>query len=612
LGQVQAAVERYLGTERTAQAFDTFAASRGQRFDPGAEADGKSLRFAEHLLASAVGAASSRLIMGLMIERHTKNARGAVRLLDEASAAIQYNRDLLQSAIDNVAQGIAVFDANLSLICWNRQYRALLDLPAEFGRVGVPLHEVIRFMLLYSTVPPAEYEAQVSERVRRIAVSHENWQERLNDTVIEVGASEMPDGGVVVTFSDITQAAETAGALEKRVMERTAELTDLNHELAQAKVEAEEANIGKTRFIAAASHDILQPLNAARLFTSSLVERLAQTDNGVLARNVDQSLESMEEILNALLDMSRLDAGAMRPDISEFRIDEVLGQLYAENEAAAQAKGLKFRLAHSSLTARTDRRMLRRMLQNLVSNAIKYTDRGGVLIGCRRQGQTLRIEVHDTGNGIPLAKQRAVFVEFERLAQASGQPGLGLGLSIVDRMAQVLGHKLELVSRENEGSTFTLTVPLARIQPMKTKLAPRSAESIRPLGAWKLLVIDNEPAILDGMRLLLEGWGLEVVTASSAGQAVGVIIAQAAEISMILADYHLHQDDGIILVEALRQRAGRHIPAMLITADRSPSVQELAQQQDIIYLRKPVKPAALRAALSHAIARLEAPPTSVH
>ena len=154
----------------------------------------------------------------------------------------------------------------------------------------------------------------------------------------------MPDGGVVVTFADITEAAETAEALERRVMARTAELTDLNHELAQAKVEAEEANIGTTRFIAAASHDILQPLNAARLFTSSLVERLRHKDEGDLARNVDQSLESMEEILNALLDMSRLDAGAMRPDISEFRIDEVLSQLYAENEAAAHAKGLKIRL----------------------------------------------------------------------------------------------------------------------------------------------------------------------------------------------------------------------------------------------------------------------------
>lgn len=613
LGEVRAAVERYLGTERTKQAFDEFAAGRRQNFEPQAEADARALRFAENLLASAVGAASSRLIMGLLIERHSKSARKAVRLLDEASAAIQYNRDLLQSAIDNVRQGIAVFDANLSLICWNRQYLALLNLPSDFGRVGVPLHEVIRVLMADAGVAQADLESAVNERIRRIAVSHESWQERMAAQAIEVGASPMPDGGVVVTFSDVTEAVATAEALEQRVQARTAELTELNHELAQAKVEAEEANIGKTRFIAAASHDILQPLNAARLFTSSLVERLKVSGEGELARNVDQSLESMEEILNALLDMSRLDAGAMRADITEFRIDEVLRQLHAENVAAAKAKGLTLRLVHCSLSVRSDRRMLRRMMQNLISNAIKYTDKGGVLIGCRRQANQLRIEVHDTGCGIPEAKHRSVFVEFERLSTAQGQPGLGLGLSIVDRMAQVLGHPLGLRSREAQGSCFMLGVPLARIQPLKTKLAPlEAAPQSRSFSKRQLMVIDNEPAILAAMRSLLEGWGLEVITAASAADAVRAITSHAGTVSVILADYHLHQDDGIILVESLRQRAGRHIPALLITADRSPAVQELAQQQDMIYLRKPVKPAALRAALMHAFARLEAPAASVH
>ena len=611
--EVRAAVARYLGEERTRQAFDSYSAARGQKLDEMAEADARLLRFAEHLLASAVGAASARLIMGLLIERHSNNARGTVRLLDEASAAIQYNRDLLQSAIDNVRQGMAVFDGNLSLICWNRQFRALLDLPPEFGRVGVPLHEVLRFMLVYSALPASEFEAGVSERVRRIAVSHESWQERLNELVIEVGSSPLPDGGVVVTFSDITGAVETAEALERRVQERTAELTRLNHELAQAKVEAEEANIGKTRFIAAASHDILQPLNAARLFTSSLVERLKQPGESILARNVDQSLEHMEEILNALLDISRLDAGAMRPDISEFRISDVLEQLLSENMRAAQAKGLKIRLANSSLTVRTDRRMLRRILQNLVSNAVKYTSRGGVLIGCRRVKDSLRIEVHDTGSGIPPEKQRAIFQEFERLASAAGEPGLGLGLSIVERMADVLGHKLSLASRVEKGSSFSITVPLARIQSLKTPLAATEAmREPQSLGRHKLLVIDNETAILDAMRSLLEGWGLEVITAASAADAVRAILADDGSIDMILADYHLHHDDGIILVESLRQRAGRHIPAMLITAERSPSVQELAREQDLVYLRKPVKPAALRAALARGLAQIQARPASVH
>ena len=613
LSEIADTVARYLGPERTEQAFADFAAGRGQVFKREAEADGRALRFAENLLASAVGAASSRLIMGLVIEKHSKSARKSVRLLDEASAAIQYNRDLLQSAIDNVRQGIAVFDGNLSLICWNRQYLDLIGLPDEFGRVGVPLHEVVRLLLLEAGTSAADLEANVVDRIERIAVSHQRWRERSANGVLEVGASPMPDGGVVVTFTDVTEAAQAAEELEQRVQARTAELTALNHELAQAKVEAEEANIGKTRFIAAASHDILQPLNAARLFTSSLVEKLSQSGEGELARNVDLSLESMEDILNALLDMSRLDAGAMRTDIGDFRIDELLGQLHSENLAAAQAKGLKIKLVAPSLAVRSDKRMLRRMLQNLISNAIKYTEKGGVLIGARRRGNQLSIEVHDTGFGIPQAKQRSVFVEFERLHSAQAQPGLGLGLSIVERMAQVLGMRIQLKSIEGRGSSFMMQVPLARIQPLKTSLAAKAHVSLpRVFARQQLLVVDNEQAILAAMRSLLEGWGFEVITASNAADAVRAITEHASSVSIILADYHLHQDDGIILVESLRRRAGRHIPALLITADRSPSVQELAQQQDMIYLRKPVKPAALRAALTHALARVEGTRTFVH
>jgi signal transduction histidine kinase/ActR/RegA family two-component response regulator len=467
--------------------------------------------------------------------------------------------------------------------------------------------------LLEAGTSAADLEANVVDRIERIAVSHQRWRERSANGVLEVGASPMPDGGVVVTFTDVTEAAQAAEELEQRVQARTAELTALNHELAQAKVEAEEANIGKTRFIAAASHDILQPLNAARLFTSSLVEKLSQSGEGELARNVDLSLESMEDILNALLDMSRLDAGAMRTDIGDFRIDELLGQLHSENLAAAQAKGLKIKLVAPSLAVRSDKRMLRRMLQNLISNAIKYTEKGGVLIGARRRGNQLSIEVHDTGFGIPQAKQRSVFVEFERLHSAQAQPGLGLGLSIVERMAQVLGMRIQLKSIEGRGSSFMMQVPLARIQPLKTSLAAKAHVSLpRVFARQQLLVVDNEQAILAAMRSLLEGWGFEVITASNAADAVRAITEHASSVSIILADYHLHQDDGIILVESLRRRAGRHIPALLITADRSPSVQELAQQQDMIYLRKPVKPAALRAALTHALARVEGTRTFVH
>src|SRR5690606_7265244 len=264
--------------------------------------------------------------------------------------------------------------------------------------------------------------------------------------VVEVRSNRMPDGGIVVTYTDITPTVEAAEALERanenlerRVKERTEELTRLNAELARAKAEADEANISKTRFLAAASHDILQPLNAARLYATSLVERKRIGDEAKLAGNIDASLEAVEEILGALLDISRLDTGAMKPELSNFRIDEVFCQLDVEFAPLAAEKGLKLKFAPSSLAVRSDRRLLRRLLQNLVSNAIKYTPHGRVLIGCRRRGGLLRIEVIDTGLGIPQAKQRVIFQEFQRLEQgARVARGLGLGLSIVERIARVL------------------------------------------------------------------------------------------------------------------------------------------------------------------------------
>src|SRR5690606_12220862 len=278
-------------------------------------------------------------------------------------------------------------------------------------------------------------------------------------------------------YTDITPTVEAAEALERanenlerRVKERTEELTRLNAELAQAKSEADDANISKTRFLAAASHDILQPLNAARLYATSLVERKRLGEEAKLAGHIDASLEAVEEILGALLDISRLDTGAMQPELSSFHIDDVFCQLDREFAPLAAEKGLTLKFVPSSLAVRSDRRLLRRLLQNLVSNAIKYTPRGRVLVGCRRRGKEVRIEVADTGLGIPPDKQRIIFEEFQRLEQgAKVARGLGLGLSIVERIARVLHHHVTLRSKSGKGSSFALNVPLA-------SAAPRSEE----------------------------------------------------------------------------------------------------------------------------------------
>ena len=610
VGDLKSTVARYLGETRTERAFAEFAQSRNLELEADAEADIRLMRYAEHLLASAVGAASSRLIMALLIERRSPNRRGAMKLLDDASDAIQYNRDLLQSAIDHVRQGIGVFDKDLELICWNRQFRGLLDLPAEMGRIGVPLEEILRTVAANAGLTDADAEWNVSDRINRLIVTREPYQERLrnDETVLEVRSDFLPDGGMVVTFADITQRVKAAEALlsanetlERRVEERTAALTALNKELTAAKAKAEEADLGKTRFLAAASHDILQPLNAARLFTTSLVERRSGEEDSRLIQNVDASLEAVEDILVTLLEISRLDGGALKPELSNFRIDDVLGALEREFEPMAREKNLEFKVMSSSVTVRSDRRLLRRVLQNFVSNAIKYTDRGRVLMGCRRVGDRLRVEVHDTGPGIPQSKQKQIFKEFERLGDGKArEPGLGLGLSIVERIGHVLNHPIDVRSTPRKGSSFSIALPVSEPVAALPATPSRSRLSAMNLDGMTVLCIDNEPAILEGMRTILEGWKCTVLAASDRQEARDALAAAPDGADMIIADYHLDSGDGLSVIQALREHIGYAVPALLITADRDRLLQERARQAGVAFMNKPVRPAALRATVSRA------------
>src|SRR4051812_28551453 len=324
--ELTATVARYLGEDRTRSSFNSFAASRRISLEPKDEADIELLRYAEHTLASAIGAASSRLVLSLLLRKRTVSTKAALKLLDDANAAIQYNREVLQTALDHVRQGIAVFDKDLRLVCWNRQFGEILDLPLPLNRVGIGLDEILRHNGERGALGPGPVEDLVNDRLHRY-LSGEPIRERFGERglVIEIRANHMPDGGLVTTATDVTPSVEAEEALERaneslerRVRERTEELTRLNDALGRAKGEAEEANVSKTRFLAAASHDILQPLNAARLYVTSLVERQGSGDDAQLVSNVDASLEAVEEILGALLDISRLDSGVLRPELSTF------------------------------------------------------------------------------------------------------------------------------------------------------------------------------------------------------------------------------------------------------------------------------------------------------
>ncbi|ABE38075.1 ATP-binding region, ATPase-like [Rhodopseudomonas palustris BisB5] len=601
------AVGQYLGPERARESFRAFAISRRLTLDPSAPADFELLKHAEHLIASSIGAASSRLVLSLLLRKRTVSAEAALKLLDDSHAALHFNREILQTALNHVRQGIAVFNPNLQLICSNRQFGEILGLPPHIIQIGIPLIEILEF-LSSTGANQTDAEAQTQMRLASYTTEGEPFLERLQDRhlVIEVRANRMPDGGLVITFSDVTPSFEAAEALERanatlerRVRERTEELTRLNSQLALAKSTAEEANISKTRFLAAASHDILQPLNAARLYATSLVERQNGGEDSRLVENIDESLEAIEEIIGALLDISRLDAGAMTPSLTNFVVGDLMRSLEIEFSPAARAKGLKLTFVPCSLPVRSDRLMLRRLMQNLISNAIKYTPQGRVLVGCRRQGESLKVAIYDTGVGVPILKRGEVFKEFHRLEQGARiARGLGLGLSIVERLARVLNHSIALDANRGGGSVFSVTVPIAAVANHTTAVTSATPLSRASMSGSLVVCIENDPAILDGMKTLLTTWDATVIAAADLEAAIRAIEAAGRRITGLLVDYHLDRGNGIAAIRDIRQRFGASIPAILITADRSPGVRAAARQEEIAVLNKPVKAASLRALLN--------------
>jgi len=599
---------RFVGEERARQSFIRFAYRQGKGFNPNQNADGEWIAHTERLLAGVLGASSTRAVVKAAIEGREMQLEDVVRIADEASEVLQFNRALLQGAIENITQGISVVDQSLKLVAWNRRYLELFNYPDGLISVGRPIADIIRYNAERGLCGPGEAEVHVARRLHWMRQGRAHTSERLfpNGRVIELIGNPMPGGGFVMSFTDITAFREAEQALteaneglEQRVSERTQELSQLNVALTEAKGTAEAANQSKTRFLAAVSHDLMQPLNAARLFSAAL----SHQDDGLsseaqkLVQHLDSSLRSAEDLISDLLDISRLENGKINPDRKPFAVNELFDILGAEFKALAQEQGLTFRVRGSHLRIDSDIKLLRRILQNFLTNAFRYA-KGPVLLGVRRRGGELCLEVWDRGPGIPEDKQQVIFEEFKRLDshQTRAEKGLGLGLAIADGLCRVLGHTLRVRSWPGRGSVFSVSMPLARSQAVPASAAVELNGKL--LSGAQVLCIDNEDSILIGMNSLLSRWGCQVWTARNREECAA-LLSDGVRPQLALVDYHLdHGDTGTELMAWLRTTLGEPVPGVVISADGRPEMVAQVHAAGLDYLPKPVKPAALRALLS--------------
>jgi signal transduction histidine kinase/CheY-like chemotaxis protein len=466
-------------------------------------------------------------------------------------------------------------------------------------RVGVPVADLLAHNLQGELPFDRKARREVEKRIAHMRAGTPYVAERqFGDSVVEIRGNPMPGGGFVATFTDVTafrrSEAELKGiaeTLEQRVIGRTAELEG-------AKGEAERANRAKTRFLAAVSHDLAQPLNAAHLFTHALSQQLAHPQYRDAVDNIDGALGSAESLLGALLDISRLDAGGMAPNVQAFCVDEVLQNLASEFRVLAQHKRLQLHYVRSRAWVRSDPQLLRRALQNFLANAVRYTESGHILLGCRRRGGQLEIEVRDTGPGIAEADQQLIFEEFRRLDR--GGQGLGLGLAIAERITRLLGHPLQLRSRPGQGAVFSIRVPRATPRPAT---AVPAASPVQAVPRSRVLVVDNDAEVLRAMQALLTGWQCQVLAAHDAAEAERLVAEGVPD--MLLLDFHLDGGQtGLMLRERLAAVMPER-PCVIITADHSEDVRRAVLEAGCQLLYKPLKPLALKSVMARFVAARE-------
>ena len=612
--ELELLVSRFVGLSKASNSFAKFQRKNIKK-ELGITAYNQSLlQHTENTLASVMGASSARLVLSSALDGRDIALDDLAVLVEEASnQRQQYSENLLQSAIENASEGISIVDKELNLVAWNKKYIDLFKYPKEYIYKGAPIEKLIRYNASQGLCGLGDVESQVSRRLHylRSGSSHSSERQQDNGQVIRIEGNPLPDGGFVMMFSDITayrQAEqvlkETNVDLEAIIQERTQKLAQANEALEIAKEKAEQAHIKKSLYLKACSHDLMQPLEAARLFTSALTSQ--DNLNDVQKRqikNIDHSLKVANDLLADLGEIARIESGNIKPQFSALSLNDLFNNLSQEFSASAIEQHIQFRVVETSAWVYSDRNLLRRILQNLIGNAFRYASPGKVLLGARVINQEVMIQILDNGPGIPLEKQTLVFEQFTQLdtPQSQSGRGLGLGLNITQSLTQLLGHPLTLKSKESQGCKFTIS--LKKVAPV---LRPIIEKPMIKVGFSDITVmcIDNDPDVLSGMVELLSAWQCNVLAADSFEQAQTLFAEHSNDIQILLVDYQLNNNhNGLHLISILREQCSHEIPAILITATTDADIEDKTKAANVGYMRKLVKPASLRAMMSSLLAK---------
>lgn len=612
----------FVGDDRAQQLLSFFAESH-----PNSSTRAESIAapalidYVERALAGVLGAATARSLIEAALRDRRLNLEEVVHFFDDTTQALQTQQQILFSSLENLAQGISVVDAELRLVAWNKRYLDLFEYPDGMVKPGQPVATLIRYNAERGECGPGEVDELVSKRLNYMQMGspHRFIRRRGDGRVIEMVGNPLPNGGFVTSFTDITEHVETQQALEEanidleqRISVRQSKIREINNELTeeidrrrkvevelkQAKQIADEANASKTRFLALASHDILQPLNAARLYLSALDDSQLDSANQQLVGKLDTALASTEHLLSTLLQIAKMDQGALQPTFRHVRLNDIIPPLLSEYAMLAEQRGIRLKARFTDAVVYTDPTYLRRIVQNFLSNAVKYNrDNGKVLLGVRQRRGQLVIAVWDTGPGITSQQRHRIFDAFYR-GQNTRTEGVGLGLSVAKRMCEQLRCELTLVSNEGRGCCFSVSVPLgnaAQLQP-----ATETSEVGLPTKPLRLVCVDDDQENLSALQALLSKWGCQVVTFTSSAEVLAYATAHERPDALLL-DYQLGDDsyNGVTLAAALRSHWGEHVSAALVTAMRDDQLRQQARDANLHFLAKPLKPAALKALLNY-------------